>query len=489
MAIFAVNYRKMSMTMNEDKQMSVTAEQENRTENTPVSMLDYIPQMSGSKGFVVNINNRWLNGKEGAITDARGDNHYRFYLMRNSNIVYKNPEDNPIVAVGIVAYWLHHRQNNDRFATWDGLTQNYKQAIPCQYKTYTSILYENFKNKREQEPDSWRCNIEKEFYTEYIIPLVTQQNRVSAALLEYITPDDRRLVQGLMQEYLIYLNTKKMEYDKITTMSMPISYTKYDEQNEKLTIIEKEVDLSKTIEKVARSAFDKYLSEQTASDEEIDEIFEENDERITKAENETFSSTDNLSSVSESIQPISASATPANTKEEEWDDSFDFIFDERVKPQEIKRALADISRPKKISEVRFYYVSCRILEILNYLTEDALRTDFMRWINLHFKCGWPDDKEHKRRFSFALEGSSKNLEKQHPSQWDENTIKGGSGIYHHQLAIKLKNTFTQTMVNGKAVDDSDSFNKLRDRPEFLTGAKKIYDEYHVPEEAYINNGK
>lgn len=312
---------------------------------------------------------------------------------------------------------------------------------------------------------------------------------MSAALLEYITPDDRRLVQGLMQEYVIYLNTKKMEYDKITTMRMPISYTKYDEQNEKLTIIEKEVDLSKTIEKVARSAFDKYLSEQTASDEDIDEIFEENDERITKAENETFSSTDNLSSVSESIQPISASATPANTKEEEWDDSFDFIFDERVKPQEIKRALADISRPKKISEVRFYYVSCRILEILNYLTEDALRTDFMRWINLHFKCGWPDDKEHKRRFSFALEGSSKNLEEQHPSQWDENTIKGGSGIYHHQLAIKLKNTFTQTIINGEAIDNSNSFEHLIDRPLFLSGAKLIFDKYHVPTEAYINNGE
>ena len=177
-------------------------------------------------------------------------------------------------------------------------------------------------------------------------------------------------------------------------------------------------------------------------------------------------------------------------EDEEWDDTFDYIFNEKVKPQEIMRALVGIVRPKKISEVRFYYVSCRILEILNYLTEDALRTDFMRWINIHFKCGWPDDKEHKRRFSFALEGSSKNLENQHPSQWDENTIKGGSGIYHHQLAIKIKNAFTQTIINGEAIDDSNSFDHLIDRGQYLRFATHLRDnDYYIPEEAYINNGK
>lgn len=206
-------------------------------------------------------------------------------------------------------------------------------------------------------------------------------------------------------------------------------------------------------------------------------------------EDEDLSEIDNQGEELETIPPIAVSSDPIGTIETQWDDTYDYIFNTKVKPQEIKKALAGIVRPKKISEVRFYYVSCRILEILNYLSKDALRTDFMRWINLHFNCGWPDDKKHKRRFSFTLEDSSKNLEKQHPSQWNKNTIKGGSGIYHHQLAISLKNTFTQTMVNGKAVDNSNSFEHLIDRPLFLSGAKLIFDKYHVPTEAYINNGE
>lgn len=279
-------------------------------------------------------------------------------------------------------------------------------------------------------------------------------------------------------------------FENNTSFKVPISYTEYDEQNEQLTIVEKEVDLSKTIDQLAKLTVDKHMNENTASDEDINEIFDNDDERFAEEENTALSTTDNHSGVSELIHSIATSAQTVNTIDEAWDDTYDFIFDEKVKPQEIKRALADISRPKKISKIRFYYVSCRILEILNYLKEDTLRTDFMRWINLHFNCGWPDDKKHKRRFSFSLEDSSKNLETQHPSLWNEKTIKGGSGIYHHQLAIKLKNTFTQTIINGKAIDDSNSFEHLIDRGQYLRSAIYLRDnKYYIPKEAYINNGE
>lgn len=176
--------------------------------------------------------------------------------------------------------------------------------------------------------------------------------------------------------------------------------------------------------------------------------------------------------------------------DENWDDTYDYIFDERVKPSEIKKAMDSITIPKRISKIRFYYVSCRVLETLKYLTDNTARPDFLRWVNIHFNCGWPDDKKHKRRFSFSLEDSSKNLENQHPSEWDEKTIKGGSGKYHHQLAIDLKNAFTQTMVNGTAIDNSESFEHLKDREKFLRHAYHLEDEkYFVPENAYINDGK
>lgn len=175
---------------------------------------------------------------------------------------------------------------------------------------------------------------------------------------------------------------------------------------------------------------------------------------------------------------------------EEWDDTYDYIFDKRVKPKAIKVAIDGIDIPNKISNVRFFYVTCRILEILQYLTKKASRPDFLRWVNLHFNCGWIDDNEHRKQFVFALEGSSKNLEDQHPSDWDEETIKGGSGKYHHRLAVTMKNTFTETVINGIAIDDSESFEHLRDRGQFLRYAYHVKDnEYFIPDDAYINNGK
>ena len=115
----------------------------------------------------------------------------------------------------------------------------------------------------------------------------------------------------------------------------------------------------------------------------------------------------------------------------------------------------------------------------------------LRWINLHFKCGWIDDYDHRKQFVFALEGSSKNLDNQEPYEWDDKTIKRGAGIIHRQLAITLKNTFTQTVVNGIAIDDSDSFEHLKDRGQFLRdGYHYEGNEYIVlNEDDYVNNGK
>ena len=175
---------------------------------------------------------------------------------------------------------------------------------------------------------------------------------------------------------------------------------------------------------------------------------------------------------------------------EEWDDTYDYIFDEKLKPSELKKALKGIKYPTRISQRRFFYVTYRIFDVINYFSKEVTPSNFLRWINLHFNCGWIDDNKHRKKFVFALEGSSKNLEDQHPSDWDENTIRGGSGKMHHQLAITLKNTFTETIENGIAVDNSDSFEHLKDRGQFLRDAYSVGDgKFYIPDNAYINNGK
>lgn len=456
----------------------------------------------------------WRNGKHGSI--CQKDGIYRFVEMARGKSgmvddVNRNEEDNPIVAKGIVAYWL---QFNSRIDTVIKRLTKYNCEIPKdireQFDTYTQIRFEQFRREHRDDPNTWDWDWDREFYANVIIPHEMAFNKMSEALFDYISDSDIVLVRGVMNSYIKYL--KKIRTEKGYQVNSELLVlraiesgddTKQEdlEEFEVNTILE---DLERkgcikvcwilghkpwTIALLDRGrAYLKQLEEGGAGVETIS-IVETKPVVTTQQPPKEHKA---------EISPQTPKMPLAHKKsshihlieDEEWDDTFDYIFNEKVKPQEIMRALVGIVRPKKISEVRFYYVSCRILEILNYLTEDALRTDFMRWINIHFKCGWPDDKEHKRRFSFALEGSSKNLENQHPSQWDENTIKGGSGIYHHQLAIKIKNAFTKTIINGEAIDDSNSFDHLIDRGQYLRFATHLRDnDYYIPEEAYINNGK
>ncbi len=456
----------------------------------------------------------WRNGKHGSICQSNGI--YRFFEMTRGKTgmlddVNRKEEDNPIVAKGIVAYWL---QFNSRMDTVIKRLTKYNCEIPKdireQFANYTQIRFEQFRQEHRDDPNTWDWDWEYEFYVNTIIPHEIAFNKESEALFDYISDSDIELVRGVMNSYIKYL--KKIRTEKGYQVNPELlvlraidsgDETKQEdlEEFEVNTILE---DLERkgcikvcwilghkpwTIALLDRGrAYLKQLEEGGAG-VEIKPVVETKPVVTTQQPPKEHKA---------EISPQTPKMPLAHKKsshihlieDEEWDDTFDYIFNEKVKPQEIMRALVGIVRPKKISEVRFYYVSCRILEILNYLTEDALRTDFMRWINIHFKCGWPDDKEHKRRFSFALEGSSKNLENQHPSQWDENTIKGGSGIYHHQLAIKIKNAFTQTIINGEAIDDSNSFDHLIDRGQYLRFATHLRDnDYYIPEEAYINNGK
>ena len=99
------------------------------------------------------------------------------------------------------------------------------------------------------------------------------------------------------------------------------------------------------------------------------------------------------------------------------------------------------------------------------------------------------NKNQKKAFLFNLEGSVSNLADLHPSEWSDNTLYSVLGKQYRMLALSFKNAFTQTFVNGKPVDNSDSYKHLIDRASFLRGAQLIYDKWLIQPEAYINNGK
>jgi hypothetical protein len=63
------------------------------------------------------------------------------------------------------------------------------------------------------------------------------------------------------------------------------------------------------------------------------------------------------------------------------------------------------------------------------------------------------------------------------------------GKHYRLLALSFKNIFTQTLVKGDPVDDSESYEHLKDRANFLCGAILCYDRWTAQPEAYINNGQ
>ena len=158
----------------------------------------------------------WRNGKHGSICQQNGI--YRFVEMARGKSgmlddVNRNEEDNPIVAKGIVAYWL---QFNSRMDTVIKRLTKYNCEIPKdireQFDTYTQIRFEQFRKEHRDDPNTWDWDWEREFYTNVIIPYEIAFNKQSEALFDYISDSDIALVRSVMNSYIKYL--KKIRTEK-----------------------------------------------------------------------------------------------------------------------------------------------------------------------------------------------------------------------------------------------------------------------------------
>ena len=134
-------------------------------------------------------------------------------------------------------------------------------------------------------------------------------------------------------------------------------------------------------------------------------------------------------------------------------------------------------------------MSFRILKVLKWIPIDTLESDYLKWINCHFECGWEKNKNQKKAFLFNLEGTVKVLDDLHPSKWKDDSLYGKLGKHYRLLALSFKNVFTMTIVNDKPDRESESFEHLRDRVEFLSGTRDVCGTLWAPDEAYINDGK
>lgn len=90
--------------------------------------------------------------------------------------------------------------------------QNDGKAIIDVFTLYTNYRLLQYREWHKNDPDSWRRDLTKEFYTKFIIPNEKELNKQSEPLFDFITPSDRKLVRDIMDEYILYLRTKRSEY-------------------------------------------------------------------------------------------------------------------------------------------------------------------------------------------------------------------------------------------------------------------------------------
>ena len=425
-------------------------------ENKIECLLDMIPQQSH---FYYYFRGCWANGKEGTITDSNGHGVYRFYpIIKDANgnriddeINYNDYVTNPVVATGIIGYWLHYRKNNDRLASFTTWTkEDERKNILKIFTDYTEDKLKQYIEREQYSASSWRRDLKKEFYTDFIIPNEKILNENTKPLMEYITTFDQQQVKEVMEEYMLFLENRKKAYEHSTSGQELSQNTGNVSTINPVTNKEEIEDLDKEGEKLEKRVEDRNKENQKQVVTDIDNVEKE-------------------------IKKTSLS----------WDDSFDFIFNKKVKPQEIYNALKDAIPDTKLLGRPQYYVSFRILKILKYVKSDTTVKDYLKWINLHFNYEWSSDNDLKFRIN-----NKKEFDKLHPSKWKNINTKSDIEESYYNYAIALKNVFTQTIENGKKVDDSESYEHLKDRPRFLCNAFQVDgDQYFAKDKEYINNGK
>lgn len=147
------------------------------------------------------ITDKWMNGEVGEIVDIIGDGSYRFvdYVIEGDVIrkryFSKEEELNcPVIATGIVSYWLHNR---DKF------------PIKSLFESYYSLKMSQYEKEHENDNDAWNRDFEKEFALRYHIPTEKKAIHSSEAIFEFLTEEDVQKIGNITKNYLQFIRFKR----------------------------------------------------------------------------------------------------------------------------------------------------------------------------------------------------------------------------------------------------------------------------------------
>lgn len=147
------------------------------------------------------ITDKWKNGEVGEIVDIIGDGSYRFvdYAIEGDVIkkcyVSKEEELNcPIIATGIVGYWLHNR---DKF------------TIKPLFESYYSLKMSQYEKEHENDNDAWNRDLKKEFALCYHIPTEKKAIHSSEAIFKFLKEEDVQKIRNITKNYLLFIRFKR----------------------------------------------------------------------------------------------------------------------------------------------------------------------------------------------------------------------------------------------------------------------------------------
>lgn len=148
------------------------------------------------------ITDAWLTGQTGEIVDLKNDCIFRFVdydtegELRIKHTTEESQLSCPVVACGLVGYWLHKKDSEGTKAIFDG---------------YYQLCLKNYEKEHECDDNAWERDLKKEFVCRHHVPTEKKWLKASEALFPYITESDQKRVKSIMANYLKYARSKRKQ--------------------------------------------------------------------------------------------------------------------------------------------------------------------------------------------------------------------------------------------------------------------------------------
>lgn len=141
----------------------------------------------------------WANGKYGSIYDLENNCVLRFIEVPDGTHYKYKEEDwkqkSPILASGIVVWWLLYRRS---------------RSVLDIYESYCQMRMAQYKARREKDADSWKCDIEDEFFNKEWLDIERKCVYESQALFGFVSEQDGKEIQDIINNYWSFIKHTKL---------------------------------------------------------------------------------------------------------------------------------------------------------------------------------------------------------------------------------------------------------------------------------------